>query len=149
MKMRDLQQYLRRAMRSPGINWRLQESLILYRGSQTASDHKTIKIQRGTTKQKSTQHCWQISWRAALQDVLWNRGIIKNLYLSFNSTLLYPFFTCKKGTTVLKTSVHSKLKQLPIKTNPGQQKHIQMKFSKYIGRWRSYKSQQMKECLDE
>lgn len=73
--------------------------------------------------------------------------LLKNLY--FNSALLYPFFACKKGTIVLETSVHSKLKQLPVKTNPGQQKHIQMIFSKYIGRWRSCKSQRMKECLNE
>lgn len=80
----------------------------------------------------------------------WNQGIIKKSVLqSFNSAFLYSFSACKKGTTILKTSVHSKLMQLPVKTSPGQQKHIQKNFSKYIGRRRSCKSQQIKECLDE
>lgn len=49
-----------------------------------------------------------------MQDTLWNQGIIKKTVLALQSALLYSFSACKNGITVLKTSVHSKLKQLPV-----------------------------------
>lgn len=49
-----------------------------------------------------------------MQDTLWNQGIIKKTVLALQSALLYSLSACKNGITVLKTSVHSKLKQLPV-----------------------------------
>lgn len=149
MKMRDLQQHLETSYEKSRYILETPKSPSTYQGTQPASFYKTIKT-RGAQYNRKTQHCWQISWGAGMQDILWNQGIIKKkLYLFFNSALLYSFSARKNGTTVLKTPVHSKLKQRPVKTNPGQQKHIQINFSKYIGRWRSCKSWQMKECPDE
>lgn len=57
------------------------------------------------------------------------KTLFKNLPLSSNS-LFCISSTCREGTMSLRTSGHSKLKQQPVKTNPGQGKHIKINFFK-------------------
>lgn len=63
--------------------------------------------------------------------MLWNQDTIQEFTLILTLSSIISS-TCRKGTMSLKTSGRSKLKQLTVKSNPGQGKHIKMSFFQNI-----------------